>query len=252
MSAPNTFFVSEAALRNLKSAALRRVSGVRSSHLSEGIAAALGFTSQASLRSALRTQPTVEAQKPSNARLNQRLRELGYSAVPDDLRLLPEFEHSYGIAKTYPLRKARGVRWLAWRNLLVTAINAGLDQGMFGLAPTDNWWPGGAAESHECQVGRYRFLVDGDLPAVASVDAISGDELSIHVVLRPRDVDVEPNMFNGLQDGEAFAHCWVERRLGAWMQDGGEDFSCRRAAQSRLASITVEPKGYSDQGSFFA
>jgi len=48
----------------------------------------------------------------------------------------------------------------------------------------------------------------------------------------------------------AFAHGWLERRLGAWIQDGGEDFSCKRAVQARVAAVAIEPRGYADQGSF--
>ena len=143
------------------------------------------------------------------------------------------------------------MRWQAWRNLLVAAINAGLEQRLFGLSPGENWWPGGAPDSHECTVSVYRFVVDGNLPAVAGVDAISGDELSIHVVLNPRSADMEPNRFHGLSDGDAVAHCWLERRLGAWIQDGGEDLSCKRIAQLRLTSLEIEPRGYSERGSFF-
>lgn len=247
----STFFVSEAAVRNLKHNAERRVRGVSSSHLSEGVAAALGFRTQAALRAALADRATIEVPKPSNARLVQRLRQLGYTAAADDLRLLPEFEHSYSPFRNFPLRKRRGVRWHAWRNLLVATINAGLEQGLFGLSPGENWWPGGAPDSHECVVSVYPFVIDGNLPAMASVDANSGDELSIHVVLNPRRSEVEPNMFHSLSDGDAVAHCWLERHLGAWIQDGGEDFSCKRMAQSRLAGLAIEPCGYSDQGSFF-
>lgn len=57
-------------------------------------------------------------------------------------------------------------------------------------------------------------------------------------------------MFHSLSDGDAVAHCWVERRLGAWTQDGGNAFSCKRSAQSHLAGLVIEPRGYSDQGSF--
>ena len=102
----STFFVSEAALRTLKQRAQRGVKGVSSSHLSEAVAAALGFKTHAALRAALAGRATAEAQKPSNARLVQRLRQFGY-AVPDDLRLLPEFEHSYSPFKTFPLRTQR-------------------------------------------------------------------------------------------------------------------------------------------------
>lgn len=247
----STFFISEAAVRNLKKSADQRIRGVSSSHLSEGVAAALGFKTHAALRAALAGRATIEVPKPRNASLVQRLRQLGYVAVPDELRLLPEFEHSYSPFRSFPLRKRRGVRWQAWRNLLVTAINAGLEQRLFGLSPGENWWPGGAPESHESERGIYRFMVDGAIPAVASVNAISGDELSIYVVLNPRSTEVEPDRFNDLSNGDAFAHCWLERRLGVWIQDGGEEFSCRRALLSKIAGMSIEPDGYSAQGSFF-
>jgi hypothetical protein len=247
----STFFVSEAAVRNLKHGAERRISGVSSSHLSEGIAAALGFKTHAALRAALDGQATIEVPKPSNVRLAQRLRQLGHTTVPDDLRLVPELKHSYTPYRNFPLGKRRGVRWVAWRNLVVAAINAGLEQRLFGLSPSENWWPGGAPDSHDCQVGTYRFAVDASLHAVASVDAKCGDELWIHIIVNPRSSDIEPNMFHDLSDGDAIAHCWVERRLGAWIQDGGEGFSCKRSLQPCLAGLAIEPCGYSDQGSFF-
>ncbi len=145
----STFFISEAALRTLKRNAQRGVSSISSSHLSEGIAAALGFKTHAALRAALTSHSTAQAQKPSNARLAQRLRQFGYD-LPDNLRLLPEFEQSYSPFKSFPLRTNRGVRWWGWRNLMVSAINAGLEQRLFGLSPSENWWPGGAPDSHEC------------------------------------------------------------------------------------------------------
>ncbi len=246
----SSFFVSAAAVRNLKHHAEGRLRGVSSSHLSEGIAAALGFRTNAALRAALVGKSTIEVPKPSNVRLARRLRQLGYGIAQDNLRALPEFEHSYSPFRRYPLRKTRGVRWQAWRNLLVAAINAGIEQKQFGLSPGENWWAGGAPESHKCVRGIYNFFVE-DESATASVDAISGDELSISVVVNPRRPDLEPGMYFGLNDGDAVAHCWMERRLGAWIQDGGVEFHCKRALQSRLQTMQVEPLGYSDLGSFF-
>lgn len=246
----STFFVSEAALRTLKQHARRGVAGVSSSHLSEGIAVALGFKTHAALRAALADHPTAQAQKPCNARLVQRLRLFGYD-VPDDLRLLPEFEHSYTPFNSFPLRTKRGVRWWGWRNLMVSAINAGLEQRLFGLSPSDNWWPGAAPDSYECERYIYHFLFDSELPAVASVNAISAGELSISVILKPKKTDVLPEWYCGLSDGDSVAHGWLERRLGAWIQDGGESFRCKRAMQSRIADMAIEPAGYSEQGSFF-
>ncbi len=244
----STYFVSEAAVRNLKQRAERRVSGVRSAHMSEVVAAALGFRTHAALRAALGGRATAEASKPSNARAIQRLRQLGYNA-PDDLHLLPELDRSYSPFKTYPLRKQRGVRWNAWRNLMVAAINAGLEQRLFGLSPGEDWWPGADPANGGGVRGLYRFTFDG-LPATAAVAAISGDELAIHVLLDPRNEQVEADFNDGLDDGSACAHGWLERRLGAWIQDGGEEFSCKRAVQARVAAVVIEPHGYADQGSF--
>lgn len=246
----STFFVSAAAVRNLKHFAQNRISGISSSHLSEALASALGFKTYAALRAALEGHTTIEVPKPSNTRMVRRLQAFGYN-VPADLRLVPEFEHSYTPFKTLPLRKQRSARWMGWRNLMVAAINAGLEQRLFGLEPLDNWWPGGNPHSQLCERHLYRFGLKDGHTAVATVDVISGDELSIHVVLNPQDDGVEPDRFYGLRDGDAYAHAWVERRLGVWIQDGGEDFSCRRATLPWLGQLKIDPLGYSDQGSFF-
>lgn len=246
----STFFVSSAAVRNFKLRAERRVKGVSSSHLSEALAYSMGFKTHAALRAALAGRATMEVSKPSNARLAQRLRELGYNP-PDELHLVPELEHSYTPFRNFPLKENRSTRWIAWRNLIVAAVNAGLEQRLFGLSPDENWWPGGHKDSHLCERHLYRFTLKDGFVAVASVDAISGDELSIHVILNPRHQDIEPDRFFGLRDGDAYAHAWIERRLGAWVQDGGEDFSCKRTVQALLAQFEIETVGYSDQGSFF-
>lgn len=56
----STFFVSQAAARNLKQLAARKMGGVLSSHMSEAIAAALGFNTHAALRAALAGSSTLE------------------------------------------------------------------------------------------------------------------------------------------------------------------------------------------------
>ena len=113
----STFFVSKAAVRNLKQIAQRRIAGVSSSHLSEAVAFSLGFNTYAALRAALGKQSTIEVQKPDNVSLVQRLRLSGYSRVTGDLQLLPDLDQSYSPFRKFPLRKRKGVRWIAWRNL---------------------------------------------------------------------------------------------------------------------------------------
>lgn len=125
----------------------------------------------------------------------------------------------------------------------VSAINAGIEQRLFGLSPGEGWWPGAAPDGDRGERGLFRFAFDGVLDAVASVAAISGDELFFHVVLNPRRPEMVPDHFRGLTDADAYARCWLERRLGAWVQDGGEDFSCRRAVLARVAGGAIAPNG---------
>ncbi|PSD09838.1 hypothetical protein C7E15_22410 [Stenotrophomonas maltophilia] len=129
---------------------------------------------------------------------------------------------------------------------MVAAINAGLEQRLFGLSPDEDWWPGANTSSR----GHYRFAFDEDLPAVATVASIGAGELSISVVLDPDSPDTEAEFGFGIRDGKAAAHGWFERRLGVWLMDGGEDFTCKRMIQQRVAAARVESAGYSDIGSF--
>lgn len=142
------------------------------------------------------------------------------------------------------------MRWTAWRNLMVAAINSGLQQRLFGLSPGEDWWPGSARTGNGGQNGHYRFDFANGMRAIASVAAIRGDELAFNVLLDPRRDDLTADLAGGLEDGSASAHGWLERRLGAWLMDGGEDFSCRRALLPVVAGAAVAPMGYSEQGIF--
>ncbi len=246
----SSYFVSEAVVQHFKKVTRRQLLGVSSAHLSESLASALGFNTYAALRAALKGRPTASAEKPSNARLAERLRQLGYVHVPSDLKILPELDRSYTPFRSFPLQRPRRIRWMAWRNMMVAAINAGLEQRLFGLSPGQNWWPGADPVTIRSVWCSYRFVFDGGIPGVASVDSSSGDELSIHVMLDPRDATIEPHSCEGLEDGGAVAHGWLERRLGVWIQDSGEQFSCRRVLLDRVANAKADPVGYADFGSF--
>ena len=92
MSMLAPLFVSPASVRHLKSIATQKVVAlnlnISSSHLSEGIAAALGFKTHAALRALLTNHPTAPAEKPLNSRLIQRLQQLGYGTIPNDLQFI--------------------------------------------------------------------------------------------------------------------------------------------------------------------
>lgn len=246
----STFFVSKAALRKLKHGAQSCARGVRSSHLSEALASALGFRTHAALRAALDGRTTVEVPKPSNARMVQRLHELGYTNIEQGQRIVPEFDQSYFAFRNAPLRKVRSARWRAWRNLMVMGINAGLEQRLFGLAPSENWWPGGNPDGRKCHQHAYRFVAAGDMPAVASVKSNEQGELSICVMLNPKHDDVMLEWYLGLGSANATAHGWLERKLGAWIQDDSQAFHCKRDLKPLLVGLNIVPAGYSDQGSF--
>lgn len=130
----------------------------------------------------------------------------------------------------------------AWRNLMVAAINAGLAQGLFGLAEDDNRWA--------TEYGIYRFDFDG-LPAIACVRDIGHGELSVHVAVSPTDrADDFIRSYNaGFVAGAAFASGWLERKLGPWLQTQINPVGCVRAALlDRIVAARLTPAGYADAG----
>ncbi len=136
-------------------------------------------------------------------------------------------------------------RLRAWRNMMVGAVNAGLDQCVFGLEPDDNRWAG-----DEAFVYRFSFL---DMPAIASVSDAGYDELSIHVAVNPaeRAEKFIKSANAGLYAGDAFASGWLERRDGKWLQNS--DHPCnafRREILPIIANAVVMPTGYSEKGPF--
>lgn len=133
---------------------------------------------------------------------------------------------------------------VAWRNMMVAALNAGLEQGHFGLAAEDNRWGG----NHVI----YRFGFGG-LPAIAYVSDAGFGELSVHVAVNPTDRAEEfvPGYNAGFMVGDAFASGWFERERGAWLQTTSTPTGCIRAALlDRVVATRPEPNGFTDKGRF--
>ena len=61
---------------------------------------------------------------------------------------------------------------------MIAAVNAGLEQGLFGLRAGDNRWTGDRA--------KYRFTIGEGLTAIASVTDAGFGELVIDVLVNPR------------------------------------------------------------------
>ena len=123
---------------------------------------------------------------------------------------------------------------------MVAAINAGLDQKLFDLRPEP--LPAGRS---------FRFRVEG-IPAIAYVLDSGSGELSITVALWPTaDAARWIKSSNaGLRAGECFAHGWLERLMGRWLQTPSfistASFQCRANRRGVVIAIAVKPKGYAD------
>jgi hypothetical protein len=140
-------------------------------------------------------------------------------------------------------RKTRPTaRNLAWRNMMVAAINAGLERCLFGLNEDENLWEGDNAI--------YQFKVAG-VPALAYVADAGFGELVFHVAAQPtRDAAERIKASNaGFSAGEAFALGWLERRKGKWLQTSGTPVCAfRRGILPLLAQANVAASGYLPEG----
>lgn len=259
--------LNEAGVRDVKRALTTRFPKDKSSHLSEALAAALGFSTSISLVTAVRES---NREDPEYALLDEdaflvRLsavtgRKMGVndrSLIFDNIR----YADGHGIVKTRSIgyrrtKYGKSVRLRAWRNMLIAGINAAIDRRLFTIRPGDNRWPGhepdkfGRREPHV-----FEFEIAG-IPALCSVNDAGYDELAIHVSLWPTP-DGERWVraaMAGFLAGDAYASGWLERRDGAWLQVSSQrlrdQFSCRRDRLDQIAAIQVQPKGYADRGSF--
>lgn len=255
--------LSDSAVRAVKRAVRTYFPDDRSSHLTEAIAAACGYNSHAALLSAICAQNPTD---PTFVLLNERLflkrrYELTGKVVPSANGFLFDnltYSSAGNILRTsYPgvaaTNYSKSVRKRAWRNAMVGAINAGIEQRLFGVRPADNRWP--QQESKTTRTPHVYHFTVGKIPAIASVGDAGWDELSIHVALWPTD---ESERWVGVANarflaGELFAAGWVERQKGAWLQAttlSSSSFACRKTRLAEVAALNVVPNGYSDSGRF--
>lgn len=256
--------LTQGAVRAVKRWLSKQYPEVKSSHLSEAIAAACGRNTHAALRAAIREQSSSDPEIVLMDELSflRRLEEMNVkhavakSFVPAfDLLAsseLPEIikTTSAGASK---VDYSKSKRKRAWRNAMVTGINEGIEKKLFSVRPDDNRWPTfGQGKGPYV----YRFSVSG-VPGLASVSDAGYGELSFRVALWPTpEGERWIRAWNSdFLAGEAYAGGWLERRNGAWLQvtaraGGGSSFACRSKYLDTVASLNVRPKGYSDRGSF--
>ena len=151
-------------------------------------------------------------------------------------------------------KRLSSVRGRAWRNTMVAAINACLEQRLFGLQGGQNHWP----EAQHAVPPRhhiFEFSIDG-IPGLGYVCAIGWDELCVHAALWPaaaaRRWIVCENMTDhwGHLSGEVAACGWLERLEGCYLMPSPSLFYCRAARKPIVAELPIAPQGYKDRGRF--
>lgn len=242
--------ISAPPLTALKKALRSEFPDVRSAHLSEALASALGRRTYAALLVDIEQQasdPAIELL--STERFLARLQGLGYTSDPEfnfGLIGIPEVlatEDYTSQAIEYKSKRDK-----AWRNLMVFAINEGIRQKLFSLRPGDNRWPGAVVRSDGQRPGGhvYNFVLPNGAPVQAYVNDIGFDELVFHAAVNPKGDHIMA-MNAGFHAGDAFGATWLERKKGAWMQSSSQ-FHCRKSLMELLATLSVNPQGFGDRG----
>lgn len=240
--------LSVSSVETLKTQIRRIYDERKSSHLSESLAAALGFNTHAALLAELKKQD----QDPpycllDEAKFDGRMQALGYPADPwfnfEDAKtpcmVSTSDHHAHAI-------HYRSLRERAWRNVIVCAVNEALLLKLFSLRPGDNRWP---TDGTDLRGGTYLFdcTLPCGLPARVSVSDAGFHEIAVHVAVNPKGDWVRA--FNaGFNAGDVFATTWLERENGAWIQTSVSSFKCRKHLLNVMASMFVSPFGYGDRG----
>jgi hypothetical protein len=257
MEAMTAIVLTENNLALVKSALRECLCEVKSSHISEALAAALGHRTHAALLAHIQSSDLQDPEifvlrdAPFLARLesfgfkpNDEERELGFfefiNIKEKDVLINTVCDRAY----EYPYTSKRHK---AWRNLMVAAVNAGIEQKFFSVKENDNRWPDAQNDSSPAFVYRFEFL---GMPAIASVRDIRWGELSIHAALKPGpQAERRILAYNaGFWAGDAFGACWLERKKGAWIQSAVNSLRIRKTLLDLVANAEVWPKGFGDRG----
>lgn len=245
--------LAEPSLAALKKTLRKDLPDIRSSHLTEAMAAALDFRTHASLIATLPGQ----ASDPSillldNERFQARLGEFGYQLASDEFRF-EWLDDCPDVISTMPDSgydiEYRSQRDKAWRNLMVLTVNEGIRQKLFSLRVDDNRWPGAepGSQGHRGTGYVFEFKLPDGKPAKGYVSDAGFGELNVHAAVFPKE-DWVRAMNSGFHAGDAFARGWLERERGAWLQSSQEFFNCRKWLIEDLANMEAKPIGFGDRG----
>jgi hypothetical protein len=236
---------------------------LKSSHLTEAVAAACGFNTHAALLTAIRqgNPDDPEYVLLDESSFASRLSDFAESPIirGASFDLLSFSAESKAVNTMSRGQKGSftSTRQRAWRNAMVAVINEGIARRLFTIRPGDNRWPGAANDQSARVAGhRFEFVIEG-IPAVGHVHDAGYDELAISVAFWPAAEGARfiGAMNAGFWAGDVWAPGWLERREGAWLQVGSHaagrtSFRARRNKLARISDLTVHPRGYADRGSF--
>ncbi|MDM0029862.1 hypothetical protein [Variovorax saccharolyticus] len=243
-------FTCPACVRSLKNVLRDRFPASSSSHVSEALAAALGFRTHAALVANQRaSQPDWPILLVDDRRFLDRLGQLGDGRV-DQAFSFEELDFAAAeLIDTGPGYGADIPRLAqAFRNLMVLTVNWGLRQKLFSLKPGDNRW-----RDDDDRSGRFRFSLPTGEPASGWVADAGRHSLKItaavNLVGEPKDRPAVLDADKTVKADQAVAVGWLEREKGAWLDaSSGMTFSVGKSLAPVLTGLDVTPLGFGDRG----
>lgn len=244
----------KASVASVKNVLRDEFPSVGSAHLSEALAAALGFGTHAALLAALpKSETDPDFILLDDEKFDSKLLSLGHKADIEfsfEMLDLPDLLNTT-CKRAYEI-EYRSSRDKAWRNLITCAVNEGLRQRLFSLRANDNRWTGWNDRRDQSTVHGivFDFELPSGLPAKAYVADAGFSELAVNVAVLPTArADSWVRSYNaGFFAGDAFAASWLERERGAWIQSSTTSFKCRKTLLNQLATIDARPAGFGDRG----
>lgn len=245
--------VTRESLRVVKNDLIIAFPHVKSSHLTEALAFALGFNTNAALQARIAAVGGVDPDilLLEESRFYSRLDAFGYPIERDELVFF-HLQDDKSIIDTTPLSsfdiEYASPQSRAWRNLMVSAINSGIQQKLFTVKEDDNRWPGfDINDPHNSPAFEYDFAIAG-MPARAEVRDNGYGELAIHAAVHPTGKFLGSGPILKPLAGAAEAAGWLERRSGAWLMSAVDQFASRQGLIDLLAAADVKPLCFGDRG----
>lgn len=265
--------IAPAPLKLAKRAIQAQVPGIKSAHLSEAIAAGLGYKSHAALKaSMLDDDPVIRLL--SQTALEERAgilqgRGIGLNKEWFENELCQAGD---GIFRTmHPddidLEDHEGYRmedpaaYGAWQNLAIAGVNAMIRERVFTIRPGDDRWDWRHAPSLPGDRHFPTFTMQAEwegIPLLVCATFTHHYEVNLRVIAWPTEAAFDPALHQILylekdeaaRAGKMCIQVCLERQRGAWLQSGS--YRNIHGFQKLMAEIAVLqqewPLGYAPQG----